>query len=133
MWSRRLRERAQTPWRLICKSSKNHEMLPSEDGSDLSRVRSSRSIVEPNLLCRSWCPDFSEAAQLETTHRKMKREVKERGVATATVDAYVWRRTVGRDFVPVIVMKDCDTRNLAANLVSVKAEEVKWVFYALWL
>ena len=58
----------------------------------------------------------------------MKREVKERGVATVTVDACVWRRTVGRDFVPVIVMKDCDTRNLAANLVSVKAEEVKWVF-----
>ena len=58
----------------------------------------------------------------------MKREVKERGVATVTVDAYVWRRTVGRDFVPVIVMKDCETRNMAANLVSVKAEEVKWVF-----
>ena len=58
----------------------------------------------------------------------MKREVKERRAATVTVDAHVWRRTVGRDFVPVTVMKDCDTRNLAAHVVSVKAEEVKWVF-----
>ena len=120
-----MRERPQTLWRLIWKSSKNHEMLPIEDGSDLSRVRSSRSIVEPNLLCRSWCPDFFGGRALETTHRKMKREVKERGVATVTVDAYVWRHTVGRDFVPVIVMKDCDTRNLAARVVSVKADEVK--------
>ena len=76
-------------------------MLLIEDGSDLSRVRSSRS--EPNLLYRSWCPDFFGGRALETTHRKMKREVKERGVATVTEDAYVWRRTVGRDFVPVIV------------------------------
>ena len=45
-----------------------------------------------------------------------------------TVDAYVWRRAVGRDFVPVIVMMDCDTRNMAARVVSVKADEVKSVF-----
>ena len=123
-----LSERAQTLWRLICTSSKNHEMLPIEDGSDLSRVRSSRSIVEPNLLYRSLCPDVVGGRGLQTAHRKMKREEKERGAATVTVDACVWRRTVGRDFVPVIMMKDDDTRNLAAHVVSVKAEDVNWVF-----
>ena len=58
----------------------------------------------------------------------MKTEAKERGVATATMDPYVWRRTVGRDYVAVIVMEDCVAPNLAAHLVSVKAEELKWVF-----
>ena len=49
-------------------------------------------------------------------------------MATVTVDAYVWRRTVGRDCVPVTVWMDCDTRSMTAHVVSVKAEEVKWVF-----
>ena len=58
----------------------------------------------------------------------MKTDAKDRGVATVTVDAYVWRRVGGREYVSLIVMKDDDTRR---QHVSVKAEEVKVGIHAL--
>ena len=43
------------------------------------------------------------------------------------VDYCFLRNVVGGDYVPVIVMKDYDTRLLAAHVVPVKGADIEWV------
>ena len=97
--------------------SKRHDVLLIKGAStDRQPSRKWRNIVEPIYHTARGATIASRGRGPGTQHRKTRADEKERGVASVAVDYCFLRNVVGGDYVPVIVMKDYDTRVLAAHV-----------------
>ena len=89
-------------------------MLPTKGASiDRQPSRMWRNIVEPIYHTARGAAHCVAGRGPGTQHRKKSAGEKERVVAFVAVDYCFLRNVFGGDYVPVIVMKDCDTRLLA--------------------
>ena len=104
-----------------------------EDGSRVAVIR--RGPKEPTELeirahyathvpYRSWCPHCVAAAGKATPHRQG--DVHDKSVPTYHVDYWFMRDEKGSESVPVVIMKDDESKAVAAHAVTVKGG-VDWV------
>ena len=108
-----------------------------EEESGARNVRIVRSPKEPtkqeilehsvtHVPYRSWCPHCVAAAAKSTPHRKSDEGNDEKCVPCLHADYWFMRDEKGSESVPVIVLRDDDTRAYAAHVVTVKGS-VDWV------
>jgi len=74
---------------------------------------------------RSWCPHCVSAAAKATPHRSRKEE-SEKSIPCIHADYWFMRDQPGAESVPVICLKDDDTKAFGAHVVTVKGS-VDWV------
>ena len=74
---------------------------------------------------RSWCPHCVAAAAKASPHKKVDGE-KENSVPSQHVDYWFMRDQPGGESIPVVVMKDSDSKAIGAHVVSQKGN-IEWV------
>ena len=75
---------------------------------------------------RSWCPHCVAAAAKASPHKTTSEDKDERSVPFMHTDYWFMRDDVGSESVPVVVIKDDDTKAYGAHVVTVKGA-VDWV------
>ena len=102
----------------------------------VNQVRSKRGPSEPtadeikdhyltHVPYRSWCPHCVAAAAKASPHKKVDGE-KENSVPSQHVDYWFMRDQPGGESIPVVVMKDSDSKAIGAHVVSQKGN-IEWV------
>ena len=105
--------------------SKRHDVLLIEGAStDRQPSRKWRNIVEPIYHTAPGAPHCFVGRGPGTQHRETRADEKERRCICGS--RLLLLNVGGGDYVPVIVMKDYDTRLLAAHVVLVKGADIEW-------
>ena len=74
---------------------------------------------------RSLCKTCVAVRGLDTQHRSKQKD--ERDVASVALDYCFLRNESGGEYVPVIVMKDYDTKIICAHVVPARGADTEWV------